>query len=133
MGPSGGVSKWGGGEHCGLWMEGISGGIWGRPRAVGSGGGSRGGVSPICPGSGECGRGRVGDVLVRMRLFRLLVRQLGGNTGGGEGGGMRVGHEPPYVENGPPPPKKNNPKTGGGSAKGDEGEEGGRKAEGWGG
>lgn len=30
----------------------------------------------MCPGSGECGRGRVGDVLVRMRLFRLLVLQL---------------------------------------------------------
>lgn len=85
---------------------------------MGSGGGSRGGVSPICPGSGECGRGRVGDVLVRMRLFRLLVRQLGGNTGGGEGGGMRVGHEPPYVENGPPPQKKTTPKRGGAAQKG---------------
>lgn len=31
---------------------------------------------PMCPGSGECGRGRVGEVLVRMRLFRLLVLQL---------------------------------------------------------
>lgn len=31
---------------------------------------------PMCPGSGEWGRGRVGDVLVRMRLFRLLVLQL---------------------------------------------------------
>lgn len=31
---------------------------------------------PMCPGSGECGRGSVGDVLVRMRLFRLLVLQL---------------------------------------------------------
>ena len=30
----------------------------------------------MCPGRGECGLGRVGDVLVRMRLFRLLVRQL---------------------------------------------------------
>lgn len=34
------------------------------------------GLLPMCPGSGECGRGRVGDVLVRMRLFRLLVLQL---------------------------------------------------------
>lgn len=32
--------------------------------------------SPMCPGRGECGRGRVGDVLVRIRLFLLLVRQL---------------------------------------------------------
>lgn len=31
---------------------------------------------PICPGRGEWGRGRVGDVLVRIRLFLLLVRQL---------------------------------------------------------
>lgn len=32
--------------------------------------------SPMCPGRGEWGRGRVGDVLVRIRLFLLLVRQL---------------------------------------------------------
>lgn len=30
----------------------------------------------MCPGSGECGLGRVGEVLVRIRLFRLLVLQL---------------------------------------------------------
>lgn len=33
------------------------------------------GLLPMCPGSGECGRGRVGEVLLRMRLFRLLVLQ----------------------------------------------------------
>lgn len=33
-------------------------------------------LSPKWPGSGEWGRGSVGEVLVRMRLFRLLVRQL---------------------------------------------------------
>lgn len=33
-------------------------------------------ISPKWPGSGEWGRGSVGEVLVRMRLFRLLVRQL---------------------------------------------------------
>lgn len=32
--------------------------------------------SPMCPGKGEWGRGRVGDVLVKIRLLRLLVRQL---------------------------------------------------------
>lgn len=33
---------------------------------------------PRCPGRcrGECGRGSVGDVVVRIRLFLLLVRQL---------------------------------------------------------
>lgn len=33
---------------------------------------------PRCPGrgKGECGRGSVGDVVVRIRLFLLLVRQL---------------------------------------------------------
>lgn len=40
-------------------------------------------VSPRCPGSGEWGRGSVGEVLVRMRLFRLLVRQLRGRRGKG--------------------------------------------------
>lgn len=36
------------------------------------------GLLPRCPGrgSGECGRGSVGDVVVRIRLFLLLVRQL---------------------------------------------------------
>lgn len=29
----------------------------------------------MCPGNGECGRGKVGEVEVRIRLFRLL-RQL---------------------------------------------------------
>lgn len=32
---------------------------------------------PVCPCRGECGRGRVGDVLeVTIKLFLLLVRQL---------------------------------------------------------
>lgn len=32
---------------------------------------------PACPWRGECGRGRVGDVLdVTIKLFLLLVRQL---------------------------------------------------------
>lgn len=32
---------------------------------------------PVCPCKGECGRGRVGEVLdVTIRLFLLLVRQL---------------------------------------------------------
>lgn len=36
-------------------------------------------VLPVCPCRGECGRGRVGDVLeVTIRLFLLLVRQLKG-------------------------------------------------------
>lgn len=36
---------------------------------------------PVCPGSGECGRGRVGEVLeVTIRLFRLFVRQLKHNN-----------------------------------------------------
>lgn len=35
-------------------------------------------VLPVCPCKGECGRGRVGEVLdVTIRLFLLLVRQLG--------------------------------------------------------
>lgn len=38
-------------------------------------------VLPRCPGRGEWGRGSVGEVLVRMRLFRLLVRQLRGGRG----------------------------------------------------
>lgn len=38
-------------------------------------------VLPRCPGRGEWGRGSVGEVLVRMRLFRLLVRQLRGRRG----------------------------------------------------
>ena len=34
-------------------------------------------VVPVCPGSGEWGLGRVGEVLdVTIRLFLLLVRQL---------------------------------------------------------
>lgn len=34
-------------------------------------------VLPVCPCRGECGRGRVGEVLdVTIRLFLLLVRQL---------------------------------------------------------
>lgn len=34
-------------------------------------------VLPVCPCKGECGRGRVGEVLdVTIRLFLLLVRQL---------------------------------------------------------
>lgn len=39
-------------------------------------------ASPKWPGSGEWGRGSVGEVLVRMRLFRLLVRQLPRKEGG---------------------------------------------------
>lgn len=39
-------------------------------------------ISPKWPGSGEWGRGRVGEVLVKMRLFRLLVRQLPGKESG---------------------------------------------------
>lgn len=36
------------------------------------------GLLPRCPGrgSGEWGRGRVGDVVVRIKLFLLLARQL---------------------------------------------------------
>lgn len=36
------------------------------------------GLLPRCPGRGrgECGRGSVGEVVVRIRLFLLLVRQL---------------------------------------------------------
>lgn len=34
------------------------------------------GLLPVCPWSGECGRGNVGDVLdATIRLLRLLVRQ----------------------------------------------------------
>lgn len=36
------------------------------------------GLLPRCPGRGrgECGRGSVGDVVVKIKLFLLLVRQL---------------------------------------------------------
>lgn len=57
----------------------------------------------MCPGSGEWGRGRVGEVLVRIRLFRLLVRQLreSGGAVGGRPGTPLTDAPPPCVSSHP--------------------------------